>query len=503
MVAYVGLGTLWLWQRGWAVLAIATSLWVLAGIAFSLLAARWTRTTHPIMPPLDWDSPQTFTPLDRGAWQLVRDEADRGEALTFEALMAGQEYIDTGRRLLQHLAAHYHPGATNPLDDVPMVELLTALELAAEDLAGLCRQIPGGDLITLSHWRRAVQVAGYLSRANDLYSYLLPFLSPGAGLARWGAREWVVKPAWRSMQQNVLRWFFQAYVNRLGVHLIELLSGRLALGAEQYRRLTGRRPALSAADSTDIGPLKIAVAGAHRSGRSRLIASIQESVAGDPALLKARLANLGVEAALVERLRDARWVESPAYSTWTGAEGRRDRARRQVAVEAAAAGDLLILVVDAGRPDHLADIAFGQAYERWFLEHPSHEVPPALVVITGVDRLETGEPWHPPHDWTIGAGARETAVRALMEKLREELPPTFAAPAVVGLSESSSFGVIESVLPALATQLSRAERTALLRRLHELGGQSKVGRLVRQLGKHGRELWSHLKARRKTASPAP
>ena len=42
------------------------------------------------------------------------------------------------------------------------------------------------------------------------------------------------------MQQNVLRWFYQAYVNRLGVHLIELMSGRLAIGAEHYRRLTRR-----------------------------------------------------------------------------------------------------------------------------------------------------------------------------------------------------------------------------------------------------------------------
>ena len=40
------------------------------------------------------------------------------------------------------------------------------------------------------------------------------------------------------MQQNMLRWFYQAYVNRLGAHLIELLSGRLAIGADQYRRLT-------------------------------------------------------------------------------------------------------------------------------------------------------------------------------------------------------------------------------------------------------------------------
>ncbi len=128
--------------------------------------------------------------------------------------------------------------AANPIDDVPLVELMTALELAAEDLSRLCRQIPGGDLVTLSHYRKAVQVAGYISKANDLYSYLLPFLSPVGGLARWGSREWIVKPAWKSMQQNMLRWFYQAYVNRLGAHLIELLSGRLAIGAEQYRRLT-------------------------------------------------------------------------------------------------------------------------------------------------------------------------------------------------------------------------------------------------------------------------
>ena len=61
---------------------------------------------------------------------------------------------------------------------MPLVELMTALELAAEDLSGICRQIPGGDLISLSHWRKAVQVAGYINRANDLYSFVLPFLNP-------------------------------------------------------------------------------------------------------------------------------------------------------------------------------------------------------------------------------------------------------------------------------------------------------------------------------------
>ena len=241
VLAYVGLGMLWLWERGWIVCTIAAVIWVVAGVAFSILAARWTKTSRPLMPPLDWDAPQTFSPLDRDAWKLVEEEADQGETLTFDVLLGADVYIDTGRRLMNRLASHYHPLASHPFDDVPLVELLTAFELAAEDLSGLSRQIPGGDLIAPAHWRRAVQVAGYITKANDIYAFVSPFLNPITGLTRLGTREWIVKPAWKSMQQNVLRWFYQAYVNRLGMHLIELLSGRLAIGALQYRRLT-RRP---------------------------------------------------------------------------------------------------------------------------------------------------------------------------------------------------------------------------------------------------------------------
>ena len=39
ILAYMGLGMLWLWERGWIVLAGATTVWVLAGILFSILAA--------------------------------------------------------------------------------------------------------------------------------------------------------------------------------------------------------------------------------------------------------------------------------------------------------------------------------------------------------------------------------------------------------------------------------------------------------------------------------
>ena len=124
-------------------------------------------------------------------------------------------------------------------------------------------------MITPSHWKKAVTVAGYIQRANDIYSYLLPIFSPVTGLVRLGTQQWMVKPAWKNMQQNLLRWFFRAYVNRLGVHLIELYSGRLAIGAEQYRKLTAR--AAPPAASTATMPV-LADRGRRRadSGKSRL-----------------------------------------------------------------------------------------------------------------------------------------------------------------------------------------------------------------------------------------
>jgi uncharacterized protein len=505
ILVYVGLGMVWLWERGWIACTIAAVAWVIAGVAFSILAARWTKTERPLLPALDWDSPQTFAPLDRDAWKLVQQEADDGENLSFDVLLGADVYIDTGRRLIRRLAAHYHPLAAHPLDDVPVVELLTALELAAEDLSGLSRQIPGGDLIALAHWRKAVQVAGYINRANDLYAYLMPFLNPVSGLARLGTREWIVKPAWRSMQQNVLRWFYQAYVNRLGMHLIELLSGRLAIGAHQYRRLT-RRPATmrpGAVSSDELKPLTIAVAGAHGAGKSRLISLMQQACSGEMHLLRARVAPLGLEPDLLDQLKATHWVETASYPDSTAAESRHTRGNRQAAAAAAAECDLLVLVINASLRDHDADVAFAKAWDHWFREHPQHEVPPALVVLTGIDRPEFASGWMAGDKATPSQELRESMIRAQTDSLRAQLPPTFRDYAAAGLAGEAAFNVIEHVVPALAPLLSRAERAALIRRLREVAGQSKVRRLMRQLGEQGRALWGGIKARRKAGASSP
>ena len=347
VLAYVGLGMLWLWERGWVACTVAAVVWLLAGGIFSILAARWTKTARPILPPLDWESPHLFSPLDRDAWKLVQEEAEKGESLAYDALLGSDTYIDTGRGLFRRLAGHYHPFATEPLDDVPLVELMTALELAAEDLAGLCRQVPGGDLISLSHWRRAVQVAGYINRANDLYSFVLPVSEPGdrahaaghAGMDRQAGvevdaaeRPALVLPGLRQPARNAP----DRALERSTRDRRPSLSTAHQAPAHGLERCSGRR-AQTAGDRC---------CRRQGAGKSRLIAMIKEACSGQMSLIKAKVAPLGIEPSLIDRLKEARFVEAPGYPAASAAESRRTRAQRAAGLAAAAECDLFVLVIN-------------------------------------------------------------------------------------------------------------------------------------------------------------
>lgn len=502
VVVLVGLGFLYLAPRrgplgiSWAY--IASLLWVVSGVVFAVLAHRWTRAQRDQLLPLDWDIPHTFTPLDRAAWDLVQQEAETAETLSPGELTVIDTYIATGRGLARRLAAHYHPLATDPLEHVPIVEMLTALQLAAEDLGGMCRQVPGGDMVTPAHWKRVVLAAGWLHRANELYTLLLPVFQPIAGVPRLVSQKLMSQPAWKGMQENLIRWFYRAYVNRLGTHLIELYSGRLAIGASSYRRLT-RKLQGAHAPVEEPGPMRIAVAGRRDSGRSALLEAIRSASRGDLSGVRARLDRSGLEPALAERLASAEFIEIPGYTGAPGRESARDRQTRRAALDGATRADVLLLGLDARAVEVSPEVRFIEAWRDWFASHPSREQPPLIVVLNHIDELPEADHWQPPYDWTRGHGALEAVVRQRIEELRTALPVDVAAIVPVGLHPNQPFGVAEHLLPDLAALLHRAERIALLRELHDLSGASKAGRLVRQVGRQGRHLWESLKdARRRS-----
>jgi hypothetical protein len=127
-----------------------------------------------------------------------------------------------------------------------------------------------------------------------------------------------------------------------------------------------------------------------------------------------------------------------------------------------------------------------------------------LVVITGVDRpdLAGDRDWKPPYNWAKGQTPREAAVRARIEALRANLPPTVTEFVAVGLAAGTTFGVIEDFLPTLASLLHRAERAALIRHLHRAHSRSKARRLVSQVSQHGRSIWKSIRSGRKSQADA-
>ena len=496
---FMGLGFLYLLERGRVWMLTAGALSILSGIAVALLMARWTKSTRSFLPPLDWEAPGTFSDFDRQAWKLVEAEAELGDTLEMAQLYQFQTYIDVGQKLANRLAAHYNPLSADPLERVAVVELLTALELAAEDLTRLCRQVPGGDLVTPADWKKAVVAANYIQKASDLYTYLLPLFNPVTGLPRLASQHLMVKPAWKNMQQNLLRWFFRAFVNRLGMHLIELYSGRLVIGADQYRKLTRRY----GKGTIDVEPaaldLTIAVAGARDAGKSRLIEALNAARSGDPLPLHGNLASLGGDEMGLERLKTAKIVEVDYYTpSDPGKESARNRSTRRHAVGEAVDSDLMILVVDAQAGSREADLAFLRDWAKWYADHPTLPVPPVLAVMTHVDSptIAAAE-WKPPYDWINGKGPREMAVRSKIEALKAALSPTVVEVIPVSAGVKPPSGVVESLLPTLSVYCHRAERNALIRHLHSASARSRAGRLVRQVGQQGKSLWKSFKDRGK------
>lgn len=233
-IVYFCLGAWWLFEHGLIIYGVAG--WIGFTILFSWLSRRWMKDGIKVLPPLDWEKPWTFAPRDAEAWKIIQETAERATDLTLDQLTRLDTYQETTEELARRVAACYYPTAANPLDKLPIVELIVAIELAAEDLEGLCRQVPAMDQLTPGHLKGISKAVGYAQTANELYNFALPVFRPVTGLPRLLVQKLVAEPAWKQTKEGLQRWLFRAYVNRLGVHLIELSSGRLRGGSATYRR---------------------------------------------------------------------------------------------------------------------------------------------------------------------------------------------------------------------------------------------------------------------------
>ena len=97
--------------------------------------------------------------------------------------------------------------------------------------------IPAGHLLRINYWRRAQQISDWYNTASNAFWIVSSIFDPVNTGLRYIASKAGVQMPFAKLQQNIILWFYTAYVHRLGTYLIDLNSGRLKVGATRYRQL--------------------------------------------------------------------------------------------------------------------------------------------------------------------------------------------------------------------------------------------------------------------------
>ncbi len=295
-------------------------------------------------------------------------------------------------------------------------------------------------------------------------------------------------------QQNVILWFYSAYVRDVGFYLIELYSGRLKVGTQRYRELMqehGREPGEPAVvvepdRATEESPSKpagvsIALIGQVKAGKSSLINALlgERTAATDVLPLTSEVTRYDLAAPGVPtRLA---LLDTAGYG-----RGGPDADNLEETATAVQGADLLLLVTHARNPARKADADFYARLRQWFRDRPQLRFPPVLVALTHVDLLTPAMEWSPPYDWANGARLKERSMAEAVATARESFPD------VSGLvpcctAAGKEWNVREEMLPEIVALLGEAKAVAFLRCLHAEADEGKIRKVFSQLWAAGRK----------------
>src|SRR5438876_7560396 len=399
LLVLAGMGSYYLWTKGLSFHV----WWPLAGcmILGYLLAWYWQQK-RMLLRPVDFTAPRHWTERDQEAWKLVKARAEQASKINMDDFVEFQFYVDTAQEMAEELSRFYHPNAKDPIGSLTIPEILAVIELAAHDMSELVDQhLPGGHLLTINDWRRAKQVSDWYRTANNAYWLISAVFSPINTGIRYTTSKLGMSRPFQLLQQNLLTWFYTAYVHRIGTYLIDVNSGRLRVGARRYQELLKGMAADSAAPGVDgdaaeqIGQVTITVVGQVKSGKSSLINALlgeqrarTDVLPATDEITRYELGSEGIPTRLVV-------LDTVGY----GHTGPREDQMRATE-EAARQSDLLLLVLHARNPARQADLTMLRSLKQWFASRIDLKMPPILGVMTHIDLLSPAMEWAPPYNWT-------------------------------------------------------------------------------------------------------
>jgi predicted GTPase len=484
-----GLGSYFLWQKHWGFAAWwpMFACWAAA----YLLGWYWARKQSLLHPP-DFSPSPASTDRDRRAWQLVAERAKSGSKVPPDKLLEFQFYVSTAQEMALELAQSYHDGASDPIGQLTIPEILAVVELAAHDLSGLVDQyLPGGHLLTMNHLRQARRAADWYQTANKAYWLVAALFAPVETGLRYAASQVGVSRPWQLLQQNLLVWFYTAYVHRVGAYLIEVNSGRLRVGVQRYRQLIQGQavdgPAPAGQAKERVQPVTITIIGQVKTGKSSFINALlgEQRAQTDVLPMTSEVTRYELQPAEIP----ARFIllDTVGY----GHSGPKEDQLRATQ-EAMQQSDLVCLVLHARNPGRQTDVDVLEAIQTWFRLRPDLKIPPILGVLTHIDLLSPAMEWAPPYDWQQPVRPKEGQIQQAHATVREQLSQYLVGCVPVCTAPGRVYGIEEWFLPTVLELLDEARGVALLRCLRGEADAGKVRRIFQQLLSAGRQLGAQL-----------
>lgn len=473
-----GLGSYFLWQQNYGLIY----WWPMTGLTVAGLVLAWYwQRKQQLLRPVDFDALPHWTDRDREAWHLVEARARDAAGLDPTRLMDIQFYLDTARDMALEIARFYHPNARDPLDALTLPEILAVVELASRDLAEMVDEyVPGGHLMSINNWRQAKRMSDWYRTANNIYWVISAVFSPvNTGLRYLASQAGVGQPL-QMLQNDLLAWFYTAYLQRVGTYLIDLHSGRLRVGARRYRELMqALAPGSEPGTAEGVPPARqvgLTITGQVKAGKSSFI----------NALLGEQRAQTDVLPATAEVTRYE--LQPPGISSKLvlfdtvgyGHTGPREDQLRATE-ESARQSDLIVLVLHARNPARQADLEMLRGLRAWFAEQPELKLPPILGVLTHIDLLSPALEWAPPYNWAEPQRPKEQQIQQAVAALREQLGEYLVGVVPLCTAAGKVYGIDEWFLPILMELLDEAHAVALLRCIRAEANARKVRRVFEQL----------------------
>jgi predicted GTPase len=431
-----------------------------------------------------------WTPQDHAAAAIIEAEENRLDGVTVEQLIDVQFFRDRTLDLATKLCRHYHPKAANPVDELSVVEILTVVQLVAEDLEDWFQKyVPGSHLITVKQWMLLTRAPGWWNTAANVGWAASIAMNP-LSIARYAVSRVFVDPLTRQLQTGLLGSFFTLYIRQVGFYLIELNSGRLRGGSVRYRRTMQQMEATSAAvpvsaPAPEPVTVTIAVVGQVKAGKSSLVNCLLGGQRAATDVLPLTKDVDRYQLTLEDSHDHLVLLDTPGYSD-AGATHEQMLSTREAVRQA----DLVLLVMAATSPAKQADAAMLEEVNGWFREQHRLKPPPVVGIVSKIDGLSPLMEWSPPYDWESPSRPKEKAIADAVDYARTAVGNGLAGivPICSARDQGRVYGLEEWLLPLITVLLDEARAVSLVRSLHASYDRTKLQTTVKQVFEAGKRI---------------